>query len=184
MKSACNLLLRGLLGCSMLWLGACTVRADSGSTQAMPETSITLERTTCFGNCPAYRVTVTADGTVSFVGHAYVQTPQATGHATPAQLAAIHDALVRADLASMRSSYVSRDDGCEMIMSDQPGIKITVNSSAGSRRVDFYLGCTGAATEAVLPRIEQLANSIDQQLDTKRWIGTPQAPGAVEHAER
>lgn len=184
MKSACNLLLRGLLGGSMLALGACAVRANSGSTPPVPESGITLERSTCFGNCPAYRVTVDANGQVTFTGQAHVQTTQATGHATPAQLAAIHDALARADFDAMRASYASRDDGCDMVMSDQPGIRITVGRSSGSHSVDFYLGCTGPLADAVRPRIEQLANSIDKQLDTRRWIGTPKAPGAVEHAER
>ena len=184
MKSACNLLLRGLLGCSVLWLGACAVRATTGSAQPMPGSSVTLERTTCFGNCPAYRVTVTADGKVSFTGHARVQTMQATGQATPAQLAAIHDALARADFDAMQASYVSREDGCSMIMTDQPGIKITVDRPGGSHSVDFYLGCTGPLAEAVRPRIEQLAKSIDEQLGTRRWIGTPKAPGTVEHADR
>lgn len=184
MKSTCNLLLRGLLGCSMLWFGACAVRANAGSGQSMPATSVTLERSTCFGNCPAYRVTVAADGKVSFTGRAHVQTMQATGHATSAQLAAIHGALARADIDSMRASYSGHDDGCSMMMSDQPGIKITVNNANGYRSVDFYLGCTGPVADAVRSRIERLANSIDQQLDTRRWIGTPKAPGAVEHAER
>jgi hypothetical protein len=194
MKPACTLLLRGLLCGSMLWLGACAVRAQADGAQPMPENSITLERSTCFGNCPAYRVTVTAAGQVSFTGQAHVQTMQATGQVTPTQLAAIHDALARADFDAMRASYASRDDGCDMIMSDQPGIRITVNKvgvnkvgvndARDTRSVDFYLGCTGALVEAVRPRIEQLANSIDEQLATRRWIGTPEAPGAVEHADR
>ncbi|CAM0999693.1 DUF6438 domain-containing protein [Rhodanobacter sp. Root179] len=184
MKPACTLLLRGLLTGSMLWLGACAVRAQADGTQPMPENSITLERSTCFGNCPAYRVTVTAAGQVSFTGQAHVQTMQATGQVTPTQLAAIHDALARADFDAMQASYVSRNDGCGMIMTDQPGIRITVGGPGGSRSVDFYLGCTGPAAEAVRPRIEQLANSIDQQLGTRRWIGTPKPPGAAEHVER
>ncbi len=178
MKSACKLLLRGVLSGSMLWLGACVLRANTGGGQSMPETSVTLERSTCFGNCPAYSVMVTADGKVSFTGHAYVQT------STPAQFAAIHNALMGADFDSMHPSYASRNDGCSMMMSDQPGIKITVNDASGSRSVDFYFGCTGPLADAVRPRIEQLANSIDQQLDTRRWIGTPKVPGAVEHTER
>lgn len=184
MKSVSKLLLHGLLACPLLWLGSCAVRADSGSTPSMPEASVTLERTTCLGNCPAYNVTVTADGKVNFTGHAHVQTSQASDQATPAQLAAIHDALARANFNSMRASYASADDGCEMVMSDQPGIRITVVDASGSHTVDFYLGCTGASADAVRPRIVQLANRIDQQLETKRWIGMPQAPGAVEHAER
>ena len=129
-------------------------------------------------------VTVTADGQVRFAGQAHVQTMHATGQVTPTQLAAIHDALARADFDAMQASYVSRNDGCGMIMTDQPGIKITVDSSSGNRSVDFYFGCTGPAAEAVRPRIEQLANSIDQQLGTRRWIGTPKPPGAAEHVER
>ena len=62
--------------------------------------------------------------------------------------------------------------------------EVGVNDARDTRSVDFYLGCTGALAEAVRPRIEQLANSIDEQLDTRRWIGTPEAPGAVEHADR
>ncbi|MGY3040260.1 hypothetical protein ACVWWQ_001883 [Rhodanobacter sp. TND4EL1] len=173
-----------LLGGSLPWLGACAVRANADSGQPMPEASVTLERSTCFGNCPAYSVTAQADGQVSFTGHAHVQTTQAAGRATPAQLAAIHAALAQADFTAMRPSYTSRDDGCEMMMSDQPGIKITVDDARGSHSVDFYLGCTGAAADAVRPRIEQLAKAIDQQLQTGRWIGTPKPPGAVEHAER
>lgn len=129
-------------------------------------------------------VTVTADGQVRFAGQAHVQTMHATGQVTPTQLAAIHDALARADFDAMQASYVSRSGGCGMIMTDQPGIRITVDSPGGSRSVDFYFGCTGPAAEAVRPRIEQLANSIDQQLGTRRWIGTPKPPGAAEHVER
>lgn len=184
MTSACKLLLRGLLGCSMLWLGACAVREAAASGSTMPEASVTLERSTCLGNCPAYGVTAGADGRVSFTGRAHVQTMRATGHATPAQLAAMHDALVRADFEAMHASYTSRNDGCEMIMSDQPGIKISVVDAQGSRSVDFYFGCTGAVADAVRPRIEELAKTIDRQLDTRRWIGTPNAPGTVEQAER
>lgn len=177
-------ILRGLLGSSLLWLGACAAGTHSGNAPIMPETSITLERSTCFGNCAAYSVTAAADGTVTFVGHAHVQTMRADGHATPEQLAAIHDALVQADFAAMRGNYASGDDGCEMMMSDQPGIKITVNDASGSRTVNFYLGCTGPTADAVLPRITQLAQQIDQQLGTQRWIGTPSRPGEVEQADR
>lgn len=184
MKPACHLLLRALLGGSLLWLGACAVRANADSGPPMPEASVTLERSTCFGNCPAYSVTVAADGKVSFTGHAHVQTMHAEGRASAPQIAAIHDALARADFAAMRASYVSTDDGCELMMSDQPGIKITVTSGTGSRSVDFYFGCTGAIADTVRPRIEQLAKSIDQQLQTRRWVGTPDAPGVVEHAVR
>ncbi len=184
MNPAHTMLARGLFAGSTLLLGACAVRADAAPDQPKHDTAVTLRRSTCFGNCPAYAVTVAADGRITFTGHAHVKTRQGSGQATPAQLAAISAALEQAGLRSMRDSYVAPDDGCDMVMSDQPGITITVTDTSGSKTVDFYLGCTGTAADAVRQRIEQLAKSIDQQLDTARWIGTPAAPGAVEQADR
>ena len=38
-----------------------------------PDTIITLERTVCFGTCPAYKLTISADGAVVFTGEEYVR---------------------------------------------------------------------------------------------------------------
>lgn len=173
-----------LLACTALLIGACAMRADATPDRLAHAVSVTLQRSTCYGNCPSYTVTVTADGQVNFVGHAHVQAGSASGLATPVQLAHIFAAVKQAGLHSMRDSYVGSDDGCEMVMTDQPGVKITVVEAEGSKTVDFYNGCTGAIADAVRPRIEQLARSIDQQLDTARWIGKPAAPGAAEKVER
>jgi hypothetical protein len=184
MNPARTMFIRSLLACTACLLGACAMRADATPDQPMPAASVTLQRSTCLGNCPSYTVTVSAGGEVSFVGHAHVQAGVASGLATPAQLANIFSAVKQAGLRSMRDSYVGSDDGCEMVMSDQPGVKITVVDAEGSKTVDFYNGCTGAVADAVRPRIEQLARSIDQQLDTSRWIGQPAASGAGEKADR
>ncbi len=167
-----------------LVLGACTVHADATVDKPMIHAGVTLQRTTCFGNCPGYTVTLAPDGKVSFSGHAHVQTKQADAHATPTQAAAIMDAVKQSGFHAMKDSYTSRNDGCEMMMSDQPGVKITVTDADGSKTVDFYNGCEGVVADAVKPKLEQLANTIDEQLDTARWIGKPVTPGAVEHADR
>lgn len=175
---------RLLLACTLLLLGACAVRAGAKPDQPPGDATVTLQRSPCFGICPAYTVTVTPDGMVDFTGHLHVQTTNARGSATPAQRANIAAALEQAGFNAMQPSYVSRNDGCEMVMTDQPGVKITVATAAGSKSVDFYFGCTGTAADAVKPRIKQLADSIDQQLGTARWIGKPAAPGAVEEVDR
>jgi hypothetical protein len=177
-------LTRSSLVAVALALGACTVRADGNADKPMTHASVTLQRTTCFGNCPGYTVTLGPSGGVSFVGQAHVQTKQAQGHATPAQADAIMDAVKRSGLHEMQDSYTSGNDGCEMIMSDQPGVKITVSDADGSKTVDFYSGCEGAAADAVKPKLEQLAKTIDEQLGTARWIGKPAAPGAMEPVDR
>lgn len=177
-------LLCGSLIATTLALGACATHADSAADKPMTQATVTLVRSTCFGNCPGYSVTLTPSGQVSFVGNAHVQTLKAQGQATPAQAAAIMDAVKQSGFHAMNDSYTSRNDGCEMMMSDQPGVKITVTDANGSKTVDFYNGCEGAAADAVKPKLEQLATTIDQQLGTARWIGKAAAPGAVEHADR
>src|SRR5579862_9270632 len=37
------------------------------------DTKIVLERTACFGSCPIYKLTISADGTVEFEGKDFVQ---------------------------------------------------------------------------------------------------------------
>ena len=174
-----GLLSRCMIACAALWLGACAVRADAAPEPTMHDTRITMQRTTCYGSCPSYTVTMMPNGDVSFEGHVHVQTDNARGHATPTQIANILHALEQSGFRTMRDSYTSADDGCEM-MTDQPGVKITATDAAGSKTVDFYYGCTGAVGDAVKPRIEQLPRTIDQQLDTARWIGKPGARGSVD----
>ena len=180
---------RTILGCSLLactitLMSACSVRADTSGDQTMTHATVTMHRSTCFGNCPSYTVVMQPDGQTSFTGHAHVRTKDASGHVGPTQIAAIDAALQKAEFATLHDSYVSRDDGCEMVMSDMPGVTITAADAAGGKTVHFYGGCTGAVADAARPRIEQLAKTIDQQLNTAQWIGTPAAPGVSETSER
>lgn len=173
-----------LFACVILLLSACSVRADTTGNQTMTDLTLTMHRSACFGNCPSYTVVMQPDGQVHFTGQAHVSTKEASGHANPTQIAAIEAALQKAKFSTLNSSYVSRDDGCEVVMSDMPGVTITVADAAGSKTVNFYNGCDGAVADAVRPRIEQLAKTIDQQLNTAEWIGKPTAPGAGETSER
>jgi hypothetical protein len=57
---------------------------------------VTLERTACFGGCPVYRVSVAADGTVTFEGRAHVrQLGAASGRIPPAREEALISELER-----------------------------------------------------------------------------------------
>jgi hypothetical protein len=175
-------------GVLLFWLALCpgADAAHAESTPVSPDSpaSITLQRSTCLGNCPGYSVSVTPDGQIDFDGHAHVQARSAHRRATPSPYTAILAAVEHAGFRSMHDRYVGRDDGCNAVMTDQPGVKITVVDAAGRKSVDFYYGCTGAVADAVRPRIEQLARMIDQRLDTARWIGTPALPGQANKARR
>ena len=169
----------------ILLLAACNSDAGTRATSpAAAGTVVTMQRTTCFGPCPAYRVSLADDGQVTFTGIAFVQTKgTVSARATPAQVAAIRRAIDAADLRGLRNHYTSRSDGCAPMMTDMKSVQITIGADAagGSKTVDYSYGCRGALADQVRPRIEQLAGTIDQQLDTARWIGKP-APFSVRKA--
>lgn len=166
---------RPLLSAAVLLLAACSIHATTEKAASKPPaTVVSMLRTTCFGACPSYRVTLGSDGKIRFDGLAHVQTiGKTSGQATPAQVAAIRRAIMTADLRSLRDSYATRKDGCGPLMMDMNGVKITVNTTRGPKTVDFYYGCRGAIANTIRPRIDRLATTIDQQLDTARWIGKP-----------
>src|SRR5262249_21525334 len=58
----------GLTGC-----GAIDVNLSDLSQSVPSDAVVTLERTQCYGTCPSYKLTVSADGTVVFEGREYVK---------------------------------------------------------------------------------------------------------------
>ncbi|MDE2156006.1 MAG: hypothetical protein KGJ32_08980 [Xanthomonadaceae bacterium] len=164
---------------SALLLMACGTQAATGKHRgATSAPMLSMERTTCFGMCPAYRVTLTGGGHITFDGIAHVQTMgPASAQASPAQLKAVRAAIDQADLRSLGDHYTTHEDGCSPLMMDMNGVKITISDTHGSKTVNFYYGCRGAIANRVRPRIDKLADTIDQQLDTARWIGKPGGPG-------
>ncbi len=172
--------IHALLFCAIALLGACSASADTkpdDNATSATDTTVTLQRSTCYGTCPSYTVSVTSDGQVSFEGHVHVQTGKASTRVAPERVANILAAVDQADFRSLKDSYVNQDDGCAQTRTDMPGVQITVADARGSKTVNFYYGCIGGVADTVKPRIDQLARTIDQQLDTARWIGTPTAAG-------
>ena len=164
--------------CATVLLGACSAHADTRAASAPSDTTVTMQRSTCYGTCPSYTVTVSSDGQVKFDGHLHVRTDKASGRVAPERVANILAAVEQAGFRTLKDSYTNQDDGCAQTMTDMPGVKITVADANGSKTVDFYYGCTGGIADTVKPRIDQLAKTIDQQLDTARWIGKPAAGAA------
>lgn len=94
--------MRGVLLAGALVIGACWTGADGVPVEApiaakpvdkQPlKLRVKLERTGCFGNCPAYQVTIDGSGRVEWIGHANVQAMgRRTGKVSRANL----DELVR-----------------------------------------------------------------------------------------
>lgn len=128
------------------------VRPDS-------KVSITLERSGCFGSCPAYSVTVSTDGIV-FRGNAFVV---ATGAHTDAVDADAVRKLARsfaaANFYSMETSYAASVTDC-------PAYKLSISIDGSSKEVTDYMGSWVGMPAA----ITALEEEVDTLARTQRWI--------------
>ena len=138
--------------------------------------SIVLERTMCFGTCPAYRLSVTAGGRVSFLS----LNPGDSGLAGS-------DTISREKFASLVSQAESlgffglpdtiANDRvlCPLRATDHPTATLTVFRSADAKQVVDYHGCY-AGTEPSLTRVPTviqlhlLEARVDSVARAERWI--------------
>ena len=158
-----------------------TVLLASGAySQPIPkDLEITLERTMCWGWCPAYTLVISSDGTVKFtpVG-TYVYLPDGPApsfplidHVTPEQLRVLTAEFEKIRFHSLRKRYGragSSSDGpsCPNYWTDSPSAFLTLVSNGKRKSVSHYLGCNGAK---VLEDLVALEEKIDEIARTKRW---------------
>lgn len=147
----------------------------SGQTQTPADPvnfSISLTRTTCFGTCPAYTITVDSSGSLEFEGRDFVEsagTYQST--VTPEVAEAAWDALVEIDFWSLKDNYASMNAvGCPEERSDNPSATIEAAADGDSWSVLHYYGCRGNPT---LERLSELERELDDLLGSAQWIGEP-----------
>jgi Domain of unknown function (DUF6438) len=108
--------------CAVLLLAGFAIAAPALA-QDDTRAVITLERTTCFGTCPAYSVRITSDGSVDYEGKQFVRV---TGHVSatvPAEdVAGLVDAFEQIGYFGLDDSYrfVVNADGSHSLVTDLP----------------------------------------------------------------
>ncbi|HEY2855983.1 MAG TPA: DUF6438 domain-containing protein [Gemmatimonadaceae bacterium] len=156
---------------------ACSRRATRGTKLDAPRERITdsvvLERTRCFGLCPAYRVRVGRGGEVAFVSH---NPGEERLTALDSVAAWVVDSLTldatRMDFFALPDSIVPGSPLCPQVATDHPTITIGVFGRS-TKQVVYYTGCylrgnLGRASS--LEALGQLAARIDTLTGTNRWI--------------
>lgn len=124
---------------------------------------ITLERTSCFGPCPVYTVTLNARGEVVYDGVTGVLvTGRQTDRVPPARVAAILETAGRIGFFDLDDRYSRNRDGTEVIIDDVRTTFVTITQHGRSKRIEDVVG----APEG----LRQLERQIDEAAYTKRWI--------------
>jgi hypothetical protein len=138
---------------------------------------VTLERTVCFGTCPAYRVTISSDGVVRFEGKSYVKVSGIRRKRINAKaLQELADEVARVNYFGLRNQYASANDGCPMSWTDNPSVTTSVRTAHITKTVYHYLGCREGANGSVGKSYPQVLTSFEDAIDriagTADWIGT------------
>ena len=158
-----------LLGLSAGWRRA----GYSGQTvipQEVPQDlMITLERTTCYGRCPAYTLTITADGAVVFHGRRFVKQEWTIikSAITQDQLKQLMAEFDRVKFFSLEDDYMDNPRVCAEYETDNPSAFTSIRFDGKSKSVRHYHGCSGPKVPRELTELE---NKIDEIVNTAQWL--------------
>jgi hypothetical protein len=123
--------------------------------------AITLERTPCFGTCPAYTVTIMDDGTVIYEGQNFVETMgEQTSEIDPETVASMVEAFTNAGYFEWDEAYDTQT------VSDLPTVTTSVTRDGETHRIVRYTGDTSAPL--ALPYLEWW---IDVMTNSQLWTG-------------
>ena len=121
---------------------------------------ITLQRTGCYGSCPAYTVTLATDG-IMFNGPGFVRAKKSHSEiADPSDVRRLAEKFVAADFYSM-------DDGYRASVTDLPACLLSIDVDGHKKNVEDYAG-SWVGMPAVITELE---DEVDTFARTNRWIG-------------
>lgn len=132
---------------------------------AEPVSKVTLERTGCFGTCPAYMVTIHRSGRVVFTGRQHVRAKGVrSGRVSALGFAALVKKVDEINFFTLRDRYDGKNpDGSGVKISDLPTRRTTVTQGSRTKTVEnYYRGPAG---------LKELEDLIDEVGKTARWIG-------------
>src|SRR3954470_24713117 len=155
----------GGAACVILAMSALAHPPVAAAQEVADDTVITLERTSCFGECPVYSVRLDAAGNVTFDGKANVRVVgAATGRIPPSRVIALLATAERIKFFELREHYVTirNRDGSETTVTDLPTTFVSITRGGRTRRVEDYVGAP--------PALKELEDQIDQAAGTNRWV--------------
>ena len=139
--------------------------------QQLPaDTIIRLERSDCFYICPAYVVTISADGSVTFEGKANVRVlGKAQTQIAVEKVRELVTTFLKIKYFSLRDNYNSARDGCHISNGDTSSVITSIVMGGRAKSVNHYLGCF-PRKEHSLDALLRLEEQIDEVANTAQWI--------------
>lgn len=127
---------------------------------SMEQVRIRLERTGCFGTCPAYRVEIDGSGVVTYTGLGFVDVRGKHQYRISAnETASLIEMARDADFWSLRESYRAG-------VTDNPTTLVTIVMGSEVHAVEDYVGVLAGMPRAM----KSLQKAIDTAARTNEWI--------------
>ena len=165
-------LFRAAASCSLVLIATISARPidqpadlDSLSDTDLKTLTIRMERTGCFGSCPAYTVTIHGDGRLEYDGKGHVREkgPQ-EGSVAPDTIKALAKEFAKAKFFTLSEDYSG--ENCTRYCTDMSTVVTEFNVKQVNHRVKHYYGC-GGTPKALF----DLESAIDKLANTERWTG-------------
>lgn len=136
--------------------------------------SLVLERTTCYGTCPAYRLRVTNTGEIRFESRNPGDQAR-TGVDTVAAgtLPFLISRAMAVGFFELPQEIVRDSVLCRNRATDHPTVVVTIFMTSTAKAVTDYHGCFETREHGVVPRIERLRSfesEIDSVLQSSQWV--------------
>src|SRR5215471_999076 len=148
--------------------------AAAQSVDVPPDAVIRLERTSCYGSCPIYTVTIDARGIVTYEGKRHVRVVgRRTAQAAPSVIAELLAHAERIGFFDFRDAYrgIENPDGSVTTVTDLPTRIVTITANGRTKRVEDYVGAPDSMAE--------FERDIDEAAGTRRWMIDQSLPTSI-----
>jgi hypothetical protein len=154
-------------------LAACRGAAPAAQPSGAAADSLVLERTPCFGSCPAYRLSVSRSGAVAFASRNRGDDTRAASQVAPTTLATLVERARGAGFFALPTRL--RDDRalCPLVATDHPTVHVTIFAADTTHRVEDYHGCHADTDRSVVPALaglRALEDAVDSAAGSARWV--------------
>ena len=129
---------------------------------------IVLERGICFGTCPVYKLTISANGSVEFEGRHYVKKKgMIRTTISREQLKDLVAEFEKARYFTFQDRYGIKEDGCNTDVVDTPRVKTSITIAGKTKSVEHQHGCKGPLG---IDQLTALEDKIDEVVNSSRWF--------------
>jgi hypothetical protein len=147
------------------------IKAQTLPERTVPkDVKISLERSTCFGSCPDYKLTITADGTVTFEGREFVEVKRAKKSISQEKLFQLIAEFEKAKYFTLNDRYQSHSDGCVTVWTDSPTAVTSIAIGGKSKMITHYYGCEDEGMRIFPKALTELEAKIDEIVDSEEWV--------------